>query len=431
MTTGVALVSAVECYLSSLRSIFPSLPCAHERLDSATVRRPGLWLTKGVFLVSAAGCHQSPLCSIFPSLPFAPECPDCSFKGGGCLEVIILLTLHLKPLVLGEELRISNYIRSIPLVCGHHRYNFKLTHTNTWHNSPSLYKFVIPSITTKRQLLYIKVNPYNVSSKSLKAISNNQLQSIPTEWISVTFVTMDQLQEMLEKMQRKATEDMREAVNEAHSKANSELKETVKEAQVQSTVQFQKLFTGQTQLRGQMAGIEARFVDYNGEVDERLKMMNEGIPDLVKSHCIAETQLQMEQDEGRILAAAISNTEETVEEVRQSLPALVEPLEKRLANQGELITTNTVVNANCAKEMKHMKDRQAKFEKQLADLSQPVALATEASVLANNNPSTVHVLQSHKLLVTPEQANRSKEGSFHLNQDQATPGIVTDQTYLP
>ena len=364
------------------------------------------------------------------------ECPDCSFKGGGPLEVIILLTLHLKPLVLGEELRISNYIRSIPLVCGHHRYNFKLTHTNTWHNSPSLYKFVIPSITTMmfkspRQLLYIKVNPYNVSSKSLKAISNNQLQSIPTEWISVTFVTMDQLQEMLEKMQRKATEDMREAVNEAHSKANSELKETVKEAQVQSTVQFQKLFTGQTQLRGQMAGIEARFVDYNGEVDERLKMMNEGIPDLVKSHCIAETQLQMEQDEGRILAAAISNTEETVEEVRQSLPALVEPLEKRLANQGELITTNTVVNANCAKEMKHMKDRQAKFEKQLADLSQPVALATEASVLANNNPSTVHVLQSHKLLVTPEQANRSKEGSFHLNQDQATPGIVTDQTYLP
>ena len=338
--------------------------------------------------------------------------------------------------MLGEELRISNYIRSIPLVCGHHRYNFKLTHTNTWHNSPSLYKFVIPSITTMmfkspRQLLYIKVNPYNVSSKSLKAISNNQLQSIPTEWISVTFVTMDQLQEMLEKMQRKATEDMREAVNEAHSKANSELKETVKEAQVQSTVQFQKLFTGQTQLRGQMAGIEARFVDYKDEVDEGLKMMNEGIPDLVKSHCVAETQLQMEQAEDRILAAAISNTEETVEEVRQSLPALVEPLEKRLSNQGELITTNTVVNANCAKEMKHMKDRQAKFEKQLADLSQPVALATEASVLANNNPSTVHVLQSHKLLVTPEQANRSKEGSFHLNQDQATPGIVTDQTYLP
>ena len=114
-----------------------------------------------------------------------------------------------------------------------------------------------------------------------------------------------------------------------------------------------------------MAGIEARFVDYKDEVDERLKMMNEGIPDLVKSHCVAETQLQMEQAEDRILAAAISNTEETVEEVRQSLPALVEPLEKRLANQGELITTNTVVNANCAKEMKHMKDRQAKFEKQL------------------------------------------------------------------
>lgn len=229
-------------------------------------------------------------------------------------------------------------------------------------------------------------------------------------------------------MQRKATEDMREAVNEAHSKANSELKETVKEAQVQSTVQFQKLFTGQTQLRGQMAGIEARFVDYNGEVDERLKMMNEGIPDLVKSHCVAETQLQMEQAEDRILAAAISNTEETVEEVRQSLPALVEPLEKRLANQGELITTNTVVNANCAKEMKHMKDRQAKFEKQLAELSQPVAFSTAASVLANNNPSTRPTFSQ---VTSNPRASQPQQGGLLPRQPRPSNPMYSDRPDIP